>query len=52
MKNTVGAYPDICVSLFDTYCRGTQGVGGECLDSCTMTEGGKPNAVLYPWQRV
>ena len=52
MKNTVGAYPDICVSLFDTYGRGTQGMEEECLDSCTMTEGGKPSAVLYPWQRV
>ena len=52
MRNTVCAYPDICVSLFDTYCLGTQGMEEECLDSCTMTKGSKPSAAFNPWQGV
>lgn len=47
MKNTVYAYPDVWVCLYDTYGCDEQHLEQECLDSSKMTEWGKPSAVFY-----
>lgn len=48
MKNTVYAYPDVWVCLYDTFGCDTREQEEECRDSATMTEGGNASAVFYP----
>lgn len=48
MKNTVYAYSDVWVCLYESFGCDTQGQEEEYLESSTMTEGGNPSAVFIP----
>lgn len=48
MKNTVYTYPDVWVCLYDGYGCDTYEKEEKCLNSYTITAGGKASAVFYP----
>lgn len=47
MKNTVYAYPDVWVCLYNTYGCDTMDLEEECVVSANMTEAEKPSAWFY-----
>lgn len=48
LQNTVYAYPDIWVCLYESYGCDQQELEPECVRSANQTQGGNSSAVFYP----